>query len=184
MLYSFAQSQPAPDQFAVFQTHDPWGLTHLTDHITADGYTYIIRTPAQLVGFNFANYRVVVLDWSDTITNDFIGPYTSAIPALETYINNGGVVWIEGAIQDGGFPLPFGGTATYNTQNDNFIVDTSSPMIQGMPNPFEGDAASHAVLADYPGDAHVVVVGGVCGGPLRSMNCARRCLAARPRRRP
>src|SRR5262249_18045090 len=107
---------------------------------------------------------VVILDWSDTIQNAFIGPYTKAIPALETYINNGGVVWIEGAIQDGGFPLPLGGTATYNTQNDNFIVDTSSPMIQGVPNPFEGDAASQAVFADYPGNAHVVVVGDACSG--------------------
>ena len=39
-------------------------------------------------------------------------------------------------------------------------------MIQGMPNPFEGDAASHVVLAGYPDYAHVVVVGGTTnGGP-------------------
>lgn len=180
VLYSFAQSQTAPNQFAVFQTHDPWGLTHLTDHITADGYTYTRFTPDHLTGFNFADYRVVVLDWSDTITNDFIGPYTAAVPALETYITDGGVVWIEGAIQDGGFPLPFGGTATYNTLNDNFIVDTSSPMIQGMPNPFEGDAASHAVFTGYPGNAHVVVVGGACPGGPTTLYELRPACATRP----
>ena len=164
--YSFAQSQVRPNQFAVFQTHSPWGETFLTNHITANGYTYSIFGPAQLVGFNFFDYRVVVLDWSDTVMNEFIGPYSSVIPALEAYVNGGGVLWIEGATQDGSFPLPFGGTATYNTQNDNFIVDTTSPMIQGMPNPFEGDAASHVILAGYPGNTHVVVVGGTTnGGP-------------------
>ena len=164
--YSFAQSQVRPNQFAIFQTHNPWGNILLRNHITADGYTYSIFGPPALVGFPFADYRVVVLDWSDTESIDFDPPYTSVIPALETYISNGGVVWIQGAIQNGVFPLPFAGTATYNPQNDNFIVDTSSPMVQGMPNPFEGDAASHAIFAGYPGNAHVVVVGGInSGGP-------------------
>ena len=123
--YSFAQSQVRPNQFAIFRTHSPWGETYLTNHITADGYTYSIFGPPALVGFLFADYRVVVLDWSDTESIEFDPPYTSVIPALETYISNGGVVWIEGAIQNGFFPLPFGGTAMYNPQNDNFIVDRS-----------------------------------------------------------
>ena len=115
----------APNQFA-YSNHNPWGSTLLTNHITADGSTYTIFTPAQLVGFNFAAYRVVILDWSDTISNDFNPPYSTVIPQLEAYVNGGGVLWIEGAIQSGTYPLPFGGTATYNTQNDNFIVDTTS----------------------------------------------------------
>ena len=109
--YSFAQSQTAPNQFAIFQTHNPFGNTLLRNHITADGYTYSIFRPAALVGFNFAAYQVVILDWSDTESIDFDPPYTSVIPALETYISNGGVLWIEGAIQNGVIPLPFGGTA-------------------------------------------------------------------------
>ena len=48
-------------------------------------------------------------------------------------------VWIEGAMHNGGggttYPLPFGGTATYSRLNSNFIVDTTSSMVQGMPNP-------------------------------------------------
>src|SRR5262249_39794164 len=93
----------------------------------------------------------------------------TVIPQLEAYVNGGGVLWIEGPIQAGNgtsYVLPFGGTATFDTQSDNFIVDTSSPMIQGMPNPFTGNAASHVTFAGYPGGAHVVVVGGdTKGGP-------------------
>ena len=109
MQYSFAQSQVRPNQFAIFRTHNPWGNILLRNHITADGYTYSIFGPPALVGFPFADYRVVVLDWSDTESIDFDPPYTSVIPALETYISNGGVVWIQGAIQNGVFPLPFAG---------------------------------------------------------------------------
>src|SRR5262245_25902109 len=48
VLYSFAQSHTAPNQFAIFRTHSPWGMNLLTNHITGGGYTYTIFTPAQL----------------------------------------------------------------------------------------------------------------------------------------
>src|ERR1043166_6994422 len=115
--YSFAQSQPRANQFAIFRTHAPWGNEYLTNHITSDGYTYTTFTPAQFTGFNFAAYRVVVLDWSDTNVSDFDPPYSTVITQLEAYVNGGGVVWIEGPIQNGGgstYVLPFGGTATFD----------------------------------------------------------------------
>ena len=113
ILCSTARPEPDGAQpIRHFPNAQSLGETYLTNHITADGYTYSIFGPPALVGFPFADYRVVVLDWSDTESIEFDPPYTSVIPALETYISNGGVVWIEGAIQNGFFPLPFGGTAT------------------------------------------------------------------------
>ena len=40
-------------------------------------------------------------------------------------------------------------------QNNNFIVDTASPLAAGLPNPIVGAYASHAHLAGYPANAHV-----------------------------
>ena len=40
---------------------------------------------------NFSDYRVVILNWDDTVLVDFITPYTAAIPALEAYAGAGGV---------------------------------------------------------------------------------------------
>ena len=100
--YTFAISQPAANDFALFETHDPWGSTILKDAITANGHTYTEFTPADLATVNFSDYRVVICNWDDTFLADFITPYTAAIPGLEAYAGAGGVVWVQAAIQGSG----------------------------------------------------------------------------------
>ena len=97
--YTFAISQPAANEFALFETHDPWDSTFIKDAITSNGHTYTEFTPADLATVNFSDYRVVILNWDDTFLNEFITPYTAAIPALEAYAGAGGVVWVQAAIQ-------------------------------------------------------------------------------------
>ena len=38
--YTFCKSVSAPNDFALFETHDPWGVTVVKDAITAAGHTY------------------------------------------------------------------------------------------------------------------------------------------------
>jgi hypothetical protein len=144
--YTFANSQSAPNEFAVFETHDPWGGTVLTDAITANGHTFTTFTPGQLAGFAFSDYRVVVLNWDDTFLSDFLADYSAAIPALEAYVNNGGVVWVQASIQGSpgdNFPFPFGGQGNgADFSGSDPIVDPASPMMTGMPNPIPGNAAT------------------------------------------
>src|SRR5437762_12845273 len=180
--YTFAVSQPAADDFALFETHDPWGSTFIKDAITATGHTYTEFTPADLATVNFSDYRVVILNWDDTLLDKFITPYTAAIPALEAYVGGGGVVWVQAAIQGNpgdNFPMPFGGQglgADFSA-SDN-VVDPASPMMLNMPNPMMGNSASHLSFTGLPGPAHTVVInptdnnpvlydlqfGGTCGG--------------------
>ena len=75
-------------------------LPVLKDAITAAGHTYTVFTPGDLVGFDFSQYRVVILNWDDTFAGDFLCPYTTALPALEAYAAAEGVVLVQGAIQD------------------------------------------------------------------------------------
>ena len=158
--YTFANSQPAPNDFAIFQTHDPWGDTVVQTAITTAGHTAAVFTPAQLAGFVFSNYRVIVLNWDDHLVTDFDADYKAAIPALEAYINAGGVVWVQGAIQSFAtdcYALPFGGQSCIDYSGIDPIVDTSSPMVQGVPNPIVGNFASHVSDSNLPAAAHVVV---------------------------
>jgi hypothetical protein len=169
--YSFASSNPAaPNQYAIFQTHDPWGGTVVKTAITGNGHTFTVFTPAQLAGFAFNTYRVVVLNWDDHFLTDFSAAYNAAIPALQTYVNGGGVLWIQASIQGNTgdtVSLPFGGTFTWELNAQNFIADPASPMMTGVSNPINGTSASHArVGTALPGNAHVVVTaGGTAGGP-------------------
>jgi hypothetical protein len=68
------------------------------------------------------------------------------------------VVWVQGAIQDGCYPLPFGGQSCLDFGVEDPIVDIWSPMVLGVPNPIVGDAASHVTDTDLPPEAHVVVI--------------------------
>src|SRR5215468_8048977 len=179
--YTFAVGQPAANDFALFETHDPWGSTIIKDAITANGHTYTEFTPADLATVNFSDYRVVILNWDDTTLAEFITPYTAAIPALEAYGAAGGVVWVQGAVQGAGenYPMPFGGQGNDGDFSaSDPVVDPSSPMMLNMPNPIPGNSASHVSFTGLPGAAHVVVIsgnnsnptlydlqiGGTCGG--------------------
>jgi hypothetical protein len=160
--FTFSNSQSAPNDFAIFQTHDPFGATVVEDAITTAGHTFSVFTPGDLAGFDFTQYRVIVLNWDDHFVSDFIAPYTAAIPALEAYISGGGVVWVQGAIQqsedEDSYPLPFGGESSFDLSTSDPIVDASNPMVQGVPNPITGNFASHISDEDLPDDADVVVV--------------------------
>jgi hypothetical protein len=155
--------------FAIFQTHDPFGATVVEDAITAAGHTFAVFTPGDLAGFDFTQYRVIILNWDDHFVSDFIADYAAAIAALEAYVSGGGVVWVQGAIQGQGegenedsYPLPFGGQSNFNLSFSDPILDPSSPMVQGVPSPITGFFASNASDEGLPDDADVVVVN--CGG--------------------
>jgi len=161
VTFTFSNSQTAPNDFAIFQTHDPFGSTIVEDAITAAGHTFTVFTPGDLAGFDFTQYRVIVLNWDDTFLTDFLADYTAAIPALESYVSGGGVVWVQGAIQgseEDSYPLPFGGQSNYDLSVSDPIVDPSNPMVQGVPNPITGNFASQVSDEDLPDDADVVVV--------------------------
>jgi FG-GAP-like repeat len=166
--YTFARSQSAPNQFALFQTHDPWSSTVVKDAITGAGYTYTVFTPAQLTGFNFSSYRVVILNWDDHFVTDFNTAYSANIAALQAYVNAGGVVWVQGAIQGSSgvsFPMPFGGAENWDLSGSDFIVDTASLMVDTAPNPVTGNFASHGSYSSLPTEAHIVMRKTDANGP-------------------
>lgn len=175
--YTFSESATAPNDYAIFETHNPWGFTVIKDAITAAGHTYSVFTPQDLAGFNFSQYRVVILNWDDTFLSEFGGDsacggggaYINAIPALEAYSAAGGVLWVQGAIQgDFGdcYPLPFGGQSCIDFGTEDPIVNTCNPMVIGVENPIVGDAASHVSDKDLPPQAHVVVINDIDSNPV------------------
>jgi Galactose oxidase, central domain/Kelch motif len=181
--YTFSSSVNAPGEFAIFETHDPWGYTVIKDAIIAAGHTYTVFTPADLAGFDFSQYRVVILNWDDTLVTAFGGSaacggggYASALPALEAYAAAGGVVWVQGAIQGSFgdcFPLPFGGQACFDLSLEDPITDECSPEVIGVSNPIEGFYASHTSDTGLPAAAHVVVINGGDSNPvLYHLACA------------
>ena len=67
-------------------------------------------------------------------------------------------MWVQGAIQDGCYPLPFGGQSCLDFGVEDPIVDICSPTVLGVPNPIEGGAARHVTDTDLPAEPQVVVI--------------------------
>ena len=65
------------------------------------------------------------------------------------------------------FPMPFGGQGTGCdfSPSDN-VVDPASPMMIDIPNPMEGNSASHLSYTGLPGPAHTVVVNPADNNPV------------------
>jgi hypothetical protein len=162
--YTFCKGVSAPNDFAIFQTHNPWGYSVVADAIACGGHNYQVFTPDQLAGFDFSQYRVVILNWDDTFVDEFSTQYDAAIPALEAYAAAGGVVWVQGSIQgtegEDCYRLPFGGQSCVNLGFSDPIVDASDPMVEGVSSPIKGSAASQVADTCLPLEAHVVVVDG------------------------
>ena len=64
-------------------------------------------------------------------------------------------------------PMPFGGQGTGCdfSPSDN-VVDPASPMMVGIPNPMEGNSASHLSYTGLPGPAHTVVINPANNNPV------------------
>jgi hypothetical protein len=177
--YTWSTSHFASKQFALFQDHDPWGDTVVKTAITDAGYSYDVFTPGDLAGFAFSGYKVVVLNWDDADLPNFEAEYEAAIPRLQTYMRNGGVVWLQASYQtsgDNSILVPFGGTLDWQLSASDHISDTASPLVDGAPNPLLGNEASHAHFADLPTGAQVVTRQTNASGPP-SLYTFKSCLS-------
>ena len=74
-------------------------------------------------------------------------------------------------------PMPFGGQGTGCdfSPSDN-VVDPASPMMIDIPNPMEGNSASHLSYTGLPGPAHTVVVNPADNQPRALRSAIRRHL--------
>jgi hypothetical protein len=167
VAYADANSNFASEQYALFSTHDPWGATVTETAIDAE-HSYTEFAAGDLTNFPFSGYRVVVLNWDDTEIADFSTPYGGVINNLENYIEHGGVVWMQAAIQPGvtnSVAMPFGGTEDWTYSSTNAVVEPGHLLVAGASNPLTGDYASHAHFTDLPGGAHVLTREGDASGP-------------------
>lgn len=164
--YAWSNSHYATiDGAALFATHDPWDATVVEDAIDVDHKAYSFA-PADLADFPFSGYRVVVLNWDDTDAADFATEHNAVLNNLEDYLENGGVVWAQMAIQAAGdVGMPFGATVNRVGSESDVVVEPTHALVDGAPNPLLGDATSHVNFTDLPGGAQVLVRQGNSSGP-------------------
>jgi len=154
---------------AVFQDHDPWGFSSITDILTAHSISYTIYGTSDIGNVDLSQYdKVIIANQQD---HDFYEAVSANSGWLEDYVNNGGCLLLELATWDDydptGLIFPFGisvvHTPTAPTHND---VDRAVPdhEIFNVPhfindNELDGwNNSSHGYFSTYPEGTSVLAI--------------------------
>jgi hypothetical protein len=148
----------------VFMDALPWGSDALGQVLVANGIAYDVASSAQMGNLDLSVYEVVFIA-GDQATS-FYNNFNANLPRFDAYVQGGGFLWVSGAAWGwnggdfNGGQLPGGATISGPVwEEENDIVDNAHPVVQGVPDPFSGSAASHAAFENLPTGATVIVRG-------------------------
>lgn len=158
--YTYANSITAPNDFAIFEAHTSSGGEEIKKKITGTGHSYTVLTPSQLASANLSSYRVVILNWEEHTLNEFSSQYTAALSIMTSYVNAGGVLWVQAGFngsQGNTLSMPFGGNAQFQPGFAALIMDQASPVVAGLQQTqLFGDPAHNVVFPNVPASGHVI----------------------------
>jgi len=154
---------------AVFQDHDPWGYTAITDILDAHSIPYTIYGMSDIGNVDLSQYdKVIIANQQD---HDFYEAVSANSGWLEDYVNNGGCLLLELATyfdyDPTGLVFPFGISVehapTAPTYNN---VDRAVPdhEVFNVPNPVNDNEldgwgySSHGYFVAYPEGTAVLAI--------------------------
>src|SRR5206468_2125099 len=150
-------STSAEASVLLIQDNDPWGTSANQQVLSANGIAYDLIPSTALPTRDLSPYRVVIVP-SDQSTS-FYATLASLSVKLETFVSSGGVLEFHAAgwgWQGGDasrVTLPGGMAINPYISYQNRVLDSAHPLMAGVPNPFSGNAASHAYFTAIPAGA-------------------------------
>jgi hypothetical protein len=139
----------------ILQDVSPWGSDSMEQVLSIGGVSFDIARSDDLATLDLSGYEVVF------VANDqptaFYGVLADQIDKLAAYAQAGGYLWFGVAAwgsnsgEADGLPLPGGGSVTGPVyESTNTVTAPDHPIAATLPNPFSGDAASHATVSGFP----------------------------------
>jgi len=143
----------APAEVLVIQDTASWNVNIGPDILGKHGVSYETITSAQLAAKDLSPYKMVAVP--SVQTEAFYTAWNNQFDKIDTYVMNGGILWLSAANYQSTKPkIPGGVTLIADNSTFNDILLPSHPWARGVPNPAEGNRLSHWSLADiYPGSA-------------------------------
>lgn len=137
---------------------DPWGNTADEQVLSGLGMAYDVISSSAIATTALSNYCLVIVA-GDQPTS-FYETLQSNMAQLEGFVSGGGALEIHAA--DGGWNggswsvMPGGVTHTFATDDLNYVVDPTNPIVAGVPSPFTGTLASHGSFTNLPEGTSVI----------------------------
>ncbi len=148
----------------------PWGRDSLMQVLNANNIPFDTATSSQMGSIDLSPYEVVFI--SSDQPQGFYNNYNANVSRFADYVQGGGLLWV-GASAWGwnggdfnGAQLPGGATVrgpVFESFND--VIDNAHPTMQGVPDPFFGNFASHAAFENLPAGTNVIAQGQGSGLP-------------------
>jgi len=133
----------------------PWNGDVVPAFVAAGAVVDVVPT-ADLATADLGAYCLVFISAGMTQAGE---PTASAIqdamPAVTSYVLNGGDLVFFSGSWGATYTLP-GGLTTFAFSADWNAIDETHPIAAGMPDPFEGIAASHDIFFDLPDSATMI----------------------------
>ncbi len=152
----------------LFKDANPWGSVAWETLMAANSIPFEIHTSAEFASLDFDQFGMIIVACDQP--QAFYDTYAANITAFEDYVSGGGFLnfcaadhgWNMGSLDA---PLPGGLLPTNLSELNNVINDPAHPLVAGVPSPFNGNSASHAVFSNLPAGANVIVSGENSGLP-------------------
>ena len=156
------------DLVCVFKDANPWGMQDTEIFLAANGIAYTVYGSADFATLDFSTCQMVVI--SSDQPQSFYDAYAAHVTTFEEYVDNGGFLNFFAADNGWNFgilwaPLPGGMLWNARYDESNIIDDPTHPVVQGVPNPFNGFFASHGFFSSRPADSFVIAHEAAGGQP-------------------
>ena len=162
--YVTSAPQPRTMQGAtvlLIQDAHPWGTASNESLLTANGIVFDAIPSASLASTDLAQYvRVIVPSDQTQATYSVL---LARAAQLDQYVSDGGILEFHAAAwgwnggDDSQVILPGGMRIHQRIAITNDVLDPSHPLMAGVPDPFTGNAASHASFSNIPAFATLIV---------------------------
>lgn len=125
----------------------PWGLDVTVPILISQGATVTTATSAVFPGLDFTDFCVIVIESAQPSV--FYTAYSNNLSKFFDYVISGGVLQVHTALLAplpnvvAPITLPGGVTIQSNPEGDNIVTTPTHPIVDGVPSPFSGTAASH-----------------------------------------
>ncbi len=148
----------ASDDVLILKDINAWG-SPANEQILKDlGIAYSVAGSANYGVFDLNNYHIVLVVSDQPPA--FYNAFQSHLAEFEAFVNSGGVLIFNGADKgwQSGFwsELPGGVHHKKVYDRNNFVVDETHAITQGMPSQYTGYYASHDHFIDFPAGTRLI----------------------------
>jgi YVTN family beta-propeller protein len=139
----------------IIQDNYPWGYDSIQQILNNQNILYDQISSGELAGVDLSAYRLVIVP-SDQ-QSGFYGNWNANMHKVESYVTDGGALWLSFTNNPGFIALPGDVVHNWNPDGYNNVVAPDHPWVAGVSPVIYGSSASHLGFTNlYPGSQIVV----------------------------